>query len=126
LGIYVAVALLCGLYLLGMYRLPHDHDVPETLGVPRMLVALAFLTLGFYLLPGLFKTADGQQQRPRGEIYSWVNSFLLPDRVEPTAAAGVARSEGDAHLEWGGSLERALEEARDKRKLVFLNFTGML
>src|SRR5262249_23317799 len=50
LGIWVALALLCGLYLLGLYRLPHDSPL-EHLSVPRLLFATIFLSFGFYLLP---------------------------------------------------------------------------
>src|SRR5262249_24321221 len=54
LGLYVALSLLCGLYLLGVYRLPHDSPL-EHLSVPRLLFSLAFLGLAFYLTPALFK-----------------------------------------------------------------------
>jgi cytochrome c biogenesis protein CcdA len=124
LGMYVALAILCGLYLLGVYRLPHDHDVPETLGVPRMLFALVFLSLGLYLLPGLFAGSDGTKQRPRGTIYSWVNSFLLPDR-EVAAAPARSGEFAAVRLHWLGRYREGLEQARKEEKLVFLNFTGM-
>ena len=29
LGIYIALSVACGLYLLGVYRLPHDHGAPN-------------------------------------------------------------------------------------------------
>ena len=125
LGIYVALAALCGLYLLGVYRLPHDHDVPETLGVPRMLCALLFLSLGFYLLPGLFAGSDGTKQRPRGALYGWVNSFLLPDREEASALSAGGGGQASGKLHWLGDYRQALEQARKEQKLVFLNFTGI-
>src|SRR5262249_1316380 len=53
LGVWIALPALCALYLLSVYRLPHDTP-EELLGVPRMLWSLAFLGLGFYLLPALF------------------------------------------------------------------------
>src|SRR5207248_3031440 len=37
LGIYVALCLACGLYLLNVYRLPHDYQAPETNGEPSVL-----------------------------------------------------------------------------------------
>ena len=36
LGIYVALSVACGLYLFNVYRLPHDHEAPESIGVPRL------------------------------------------------------------------------------------------
>jgi thiol:disulfide interchange protein DsbD len=111
LGMYVALAVVCGLYLLNLFRLPHDHDVPEHLGVPRLLFSLAFLGLALYLLPGLFKTSNGEQQRPTGSVFAWLDSFLLPD-TKP-------------EREWFGNLEKGLQNAFDKRKLVFIDFTGL-
>lgn len=110
LGLYVALSVVCGLYLLGIYRLPHDHDVVEHLGVPRTIFAALFLALALYLTPGLFKIDAERRQRPGGSVFAWLDSFLLPEQS------------GAQHL---GSLARGLEEARDKRKLVFVDFTGL-
>ncbi len=135
LGAYIALCFLCGLYLLNVYRLPHDHDTPHTLSVPRLLFALAFLSLGFYLLPALGKNADGESVRPNGEIFSWINSFLLPeapaagpdlpDERGPTRkeATGVGRS--SERLRWSGSLSRGLAQAAEQQRLVFVDFTGL-
>jgi thiol:disulfide interchange protein DsbD len=118
LGMWVALSLLCGLYLLGFYRLPHDTPA-EHLGVPRLLFSFLFLSLGFYFLPALFKVnAGGDSQRPNGTIYAWVDSFLLPEpRVSKSG------------LSWSANLQQAIDEARKgqttgKRKLVFVDFTG--
>jgi thiol:disulfide interchange protein DsbD len=113
LGLYVALALLCGLYLMNLYRLPHDHEPVEQLGVPRLMLSLAFMGLAFYLLPGLFKTAGGEQQRPSGAVFSWLDSFLLPDA-------------DSRELPWTGNLAKGLEEAESNSKLVFIDFTGKL
>src|SRR5262249_21396484 len=117
LGIWIALAFLCGLYLLNVYRLPHDTPA-EHLGVPRLMFSLAFLGLGFYLLPALFQAGtEGAKQRPSGSVYAWVDSFLLPDE----------RSD----LPWSANLKQALADARadrqrtGERKLVFIDFTGV-
>jgi thiol:disulfide interchange protein DsbD len=115
LSLYVAIAFLCGLYLLGLYRLPHDTPV-ENLGVVRMLFALSFLSLGVYLAPGLQKSYDKASdkwysQRPAGAPFAWVASFLLSD--------------ADSEMSWTGNLERGLAEARAKGGLVFVDFTGV-
>jgi thiol:disulfide interchange protein DsbD len=131
LGMYVALTLLCGLYLLGFFRLPHD-DPLDHLGVPRLIFSLLFLSLGFYLIPGLFKHDNGEQQRPRGTVFAWLDSFLLPDEAEeaggPQSNAvrtvrGGAKS--GSRFAWIGNLEKGLQEARDKRRLVFVDFTGL-
>src|SRR5262249_33653792 len=114
LGIWIGLTLLCGLYLLGLYRLPHDTPL-ESLSVPRVMFSLLFLSLGFYLLPALFRyTPEGEKQRPAGVVYAWIDSFLLPDGEQP----------------WSANLDTALADARkkrletDKRQFVFVDFTG--
>jgi thiol:disulfide interchange protein DsbD len=74
---------------------------------------MAFLGLGLYLLPALFKNGtQGQSQRPNGVVYAWVDSFLLPDQ----------RSD----LPWQGDLPQAIAEARkdEKKRLILIDFTG--
>jgi thiol:disulfide interchange protein len=119
LGLWIAMALLCGLYLLNLFRLPHDSPL-EHIGVMRMLFGLAFVGLSLYLLPAQFKVdADGKPQRPNGTIYAWIDSFLLP---EP--------NHGKGELDWTGNLKKAIDEARaeakktGRRSLVFVDFTG--
>ena len=124
LGIYVALSVACGLYLLGVYRLPHDHGALESLSVPRLLFSIAFFGLALYLLPGLFKTADGEQQRPQGTVFAWLDSFLLPEDLPPTPAPGRNGPESSSRLAWLGDLQRGLQEAQADKKLVFLDFTA--
>lgn len=109
---WVIVALATGLYLLGIFRLPHDEE-KANLGVPRLVFAMLFLGFGLYLTPGLFKTADGKAQRPGGIVFAWVDAFLLP---EPSDAA--------TELPWSADLPDAIEKARSVQKLVFVDFTG--
>jgi thiol:disulfide interchange protein DsbD len=125
LGMYVALAFACGLYLLGVYRLPHDHESPESISVPRLGFSLVFLTLGLYMLPGLFKGADGDSQRPRGTIYAWVESFLLPETESRKFSPGDSRSGASRQLVWHHKLSEALAEAKRDNKLVFVDITGI-
>ena len=115
---WVAIASGCGLYLLNLYRLPHDEERPN-IGVPRLLFALLFLGLGAYLLPAMFKRPDGRGQRPAGAVYAWVNAFLLPEPGQTT-------DEG-----WGTDLKEALAKSRAEKLAgrpavpVFVDFTGV-
>lgn len=121
LGAWVAIAAATGLYLLGVFRLPHDEERPNV-GVGRMLLGVSFLTLAVYLTPALFKGGSGQANRPGGVVYAWVDAFLLP---EPTPAG-----EG---LPWSADLLGTVERiARDRQSggtaekpLVFVDFTGV-
>jgi thiol:disulfide interchange protein DsbD len=113
LALYIGIGLLCGLYLLGVYRLPHDTPL-EHLGVSRMLFGLGFLALSAYLTPALFQApgaGEGQRSRPDGAVFAWVDSFLLPQET--------------SDLPWLGDLEGGLAEARASHRLVFLDFTGV-
>ena len=116
---WVVIALACGLYLLHLYRLPHDADEKPPVGVIRLLVALGFLGFAAYLTPALFG------HRPAGAVYAWVDAFLLP---EPAEKAG-----GD-ELPWSTDLKGAIDRIQaDKRTrgaaaekgLVFVDFTGV-
>lgn len=121
MALYISLSGLCGLYLLGFYRLHHDTPV-EHITAPRMLLASFFIGLSIYLAPSLFKVSvteaseeeGGEPQtrveniRPSGVIFAWLNSFLLPDSKT-------------LHHGW---LEDALAAAKDKGKRVLIDFTG--
>ncbi len=116
LGGWVAISGACGLYLLNVFRLPHDEEKPN-IGVPRLLFALVFLGLALYLAPALIKGADGKPQRPAGTVYAWVEAFLLPEEVPAPAA-----SKDDL---WRTDLLAALEASEKSKRPVFLDFTGV-
>ncbi|HEV3386565.1 MAG TPA: cytochrome c biogenesis protein CcdA, partial [Gemmata sp.] len=123
---WVAISFACGLYLLNAYRLPHDEEKPN-IGVMRLIFALLFLGLGFYLLPGTFKGADGAVQRPKGAVFAWVDAFLLP---EPKTPAKLDNNESGKELIWGTDLKDAYDRMRDqaskgeKPRPIFIDFTG--
>jgi thiol:disulfide interchange protein len=118
LSMWVVLLVFCGLYLLNLYRLPHDYP-QDNIGVTRMLFGVLTFTLAIYFLPALFaKAPDGTKQRPAGIVYAWVDAFLLP---EPSAAE-VLNKGGVA---WSGDLLRSVEDARAKGKYVFVDFTGV-
>lgn len=107
LGGWVAISAACGLYLLNVYRLPHDEEKPN-IGVPRLLFALMFLGLALYLAPALLKTSEGKAQRPGGVVYAWVEAFLLPE-TEP----------------WPTDLKDAVARSKGNGRPVFVDFTGV-
>jgi thiol:disulfide interchange protein DsbD len=120
LGAMIVLSALCGLYLLGLFRLHHDSPV-EAITAPRLLLSLLFLGLAVYLTPALFRVGpEGQKQRPAGVAYAWIDSFLLP---EPGKHAD--------GLAWSGDLKKAIDESRTaagrsaERQLIFIDFTGV-
>lgn len=109
LGLWIATAAVMGLYLFGLFRLPHDHNPHEHVGPPRMLFGVLSVALAVYLLPALFWSGE-QRNRPGGTLYAWVDAFLLPES-------------GDKG--WSGDLKRSLEAAQQQNELVFIDFTGV-
>ncbi len=122
LCIFIALSFACGLYLLGVYRLPHDHGAHETLSVPRLLFSLTFIGLSFYMLPALFTMSNGEQQRPGGSLFAWIDAFLLPEDAGPISGPAVASTSD--RLAWGGDLTDALKQGEAEKRLVFLDFTA--
>jgi thiol:disulfide interchange protein DsbD len=100
---------MAGLYLLGLLRL-EGVEPGETLGIPRLLVASAFLIFAFSLLPGMFGA-------PLGELDAYV----------PVATGGGfgGRTTADAGPAWMKNQYReALDRAKQENKLVLVSFTG--
>ncbi len=114
LATWVAVALLITLYLLGKFQLAHDVKA-ERLGAARIMFAFLFLSLGFYLLTGLFGAKLGE-----------LESFL-PIATNETSVVSNVNSNGvkSAEPEWlKDNYEAALAKAKAENKLVFIDFTG--
>ena len=53
LAIWIVLAVLLGIYLLGKIKFPHDSDLP-CVSVPRFMVAVACFAFAVYLIPGLW------------------------------------------------------------------------
>jgi thiol:disulfide interchange protein len=117
LGIWVALALIAGLYLLNLFRLHHDEPI-QNIGVVRMLLGVGFVSLALYLLPAMFKQGKSENQRPRGAVYAWIDAFLLPEATE----------EG---LPFSANLKGTIDSARkdlertSKPQYIFIDFTGV-
>jgi thiol:disulfide interchange protein len=108
---WIGLSIACGLYLLGIFRLPHDSPV-EYLSVPRMLLAGACLSFAIYITPALWRIT------PQGFVGANVVAFLpLDTKIQP----GENQS-GDT--EWYRDYETAYKEAVAKDKLIFIDFTG--
>lgn len=116
LGGWVAISFACGLYLLNVFRLPHDEEKPN-IGVPRLIFALLFLGLALYLAPALLKVGDGKPQRPAGAVYAWVEAFLLPEEVP--------QSESSKDELWRTDLQEAIDAAKKSGRPIFVDFTGV-
>lgn len=115
LATWVACALLITLYLLGIFQLSHDMKA-ERLGAVRVMVSLVFLSLGFYLLTGLF-----------GKTLGELESFLPPRTENMTTGATLASNGTSTQKieDWiTNDYNAALARAKAENKAVFIDFTG--
>jgi thiol:disulfide interchange protein DsbD len=117
LALWVAILVAMAFYLLGMFRMKHDHEMHDHVGPFRIMFALAALGIAVYLTPALFGNGGKERNRPSGTIYAWVDSFLLP---EPSAAEIVG-----GELPWSADLRKTLDDSRAKGGRVFVDFTGV-
>jgi thiol:disulfide interchange protein len=102
---WIALSLACGLYLLGLFRLPHDTPM-ESLGVMRMLLASIFFGLALYMVPALWRVT------PQGIIGQGLVALLPWDSRSP-------------ELEWLRDYDEAYAQAVREGKLIFIDFTGI-
>ena len=109
LGIWFAIFLLAGVYLLGGVRLPHDEG---PIGPVRRGIGVLTLLIGGFLLMGL-----------NGAPLGAATSLLPPrDYAGRYGAAGAATLDG---LEWIEDYDAAVARAKAEGKLLFLDFTGV-
>jgi thiol:disulfide interchange protein DsbD len=136
LTIWVVLAAVCGLYLLGLFRTNHDHDEVKV-GPGRLLTGSAFLVLALFLAPALFS------RPPRSPFWDLMVGLLPPDvgRLNPPAAptAGTTPMMADSRdpdqaerqqkafhgVVWGMSWDAAREQAKAQNKPIFIDFTGV-
>ncbi|MFO0955919.1 MAG: cytochrome c biogenesis protein CcdA [Isosphaeraceae bacterium] len=71
LAVWVVLAMVCGLYLLGIFRTDHD-DESAGIGPVRLVGGALFLAMGLYLAPALFGYP------PKSQIYNRLVVGLLP------------------------------------------------
>lgn len=122
-ALWVGIAFLITLYIIGLFRFPHDSEV-ESVGSLRAIFAMFFAGIGFYLMVGLFG-------KPLGEL----DAFLPPaEYSEIMAAAKGVQSSGfittnnanqvSKETVWLDNLNSALELAKKENKYVFVDFSG--
>lgn len=114
---WMVIAIVAGVYLFGLIRLPHDTPV-QSISVQRLMFATGFLGLAMYLAVGLFAP-----KKPEGILWANIASFL-PPRLEgaETDLGPVLLHDG---LEYALDYEQALKVARTTKQPVFLDFTGV-
>ncbi|MDA0708787.1 MAG: thioredoxin family protein [bacterium] len=109
IAVWIVLFAVCGFYLLGKIRLPHD-SILDTIGPLRLLASVAVLSFSTYLTTGLIGA-------PLGEL----DAFFPPYGSHGEIAR--IRS-GEPALAWHVDYETALAEAKATKKPIFIDFTG--
>lgn len=115
---WIAIFLLAGLYILGMYSINHDTK-PKQIGTGRLMLAMPFILFSFYLIPGLMGASLG----------IW-DSWLPPKQATDVSVVrslaqqgGGAAATGEAE-NWSSSYEESKVIAQKENKPLFIDFTG--
>lgn len=114
---WVIVSIATGMYLLGIFRLPHDVAV-ESIGVLRFMTAMSFLGLASYLSVGLFAA-----EKPQGKVWQYIQAFAAPQLHLGEDPTGPYSEHGG--LKYALDFERAMDFAIQQNKPLFLDFTGL-
>ena len=142
LSLWVVLSVVCGVYLLGLFRTDHDHEEVRV-GPGRILSGAFFLGIALFLAPVLFGWP------PQSRIWYTIVGLLPPDAsafARPTAGAAgpnmvagcqdvkarsndpatAEREEKKCHgVQWGMSLAAAKEQARAEGRPILIDFTGV-
>jgi thiol:disulfide interchange protein DsbD len=148
LASWVVLSFICGIYLLGLFRTDHDHgnEAPRV-GPIRLLSGALFLFAALYIAPALFGVPP--QSRPYNRL---VVGLLAKDyasdmnrlasrgggggggapgeamevQASSTDPAQAEREEKVFHgVQWGLSLDQAMETAKEQGRPVLIDFTGV-
>ena len=117
---WVVLALLLGLYFLGVFRTSHDTP-SEGIGWGRHIAAIVCLTFAFYLIPGLF---GAPLQSISGLIPPMDGSTLTLSQgnAASPASGDNAAASGYSTLKSYTDLDEALAESKATGKPVFIAF----
>ena len=111
LAVWTIISFMMGLYLLGKIKLPHDSEI-NFIGVPRLVLSIAFMSFGLYLTGGLF----GQP------LHGLIDSYLPP--VVNVSRTGIMNEKGEEDVNWMNDFTDAMNKAEEIIKPVFIDFTG--
>ena len=139
LAIWVVLALVCGIYLLGLFRTDHDQEAIKV-GPGRIMLGSLFLFMSLFMAPALFG------RPPQSRLWYLVVGLLPADAGDlkapvvggPMIAGGTEveatskdpkvapREQRNVHgVAWGMSYEAAVEESKAKGKPILIDFTGV-
>lgn len=113
MGGWIAIAMITGLYLLGVFRMPHDSP-SESIGPVRCMFSLGFVGLAAYIAVGLFSP-----KQPEGVLWKQIVAFA-PPQLETDGM--FINHDG---LQYSLDFDAASQVAATSNKPMFLDFTGV-
>ncbi len=114
---WMVIGVITGMYLLGMFRLPHDSPT-DHIGVVRLGFALSFLGFSAYLAAGIFGT-----QKPDGFLWQQIVAFA-PPTYETKQDIDLGPAVTHDELLYALDVDQAIEHARSRNQPLFFDFTG--
>ncbi len=132
LSIWFVIALVLGLYLIGIIRLPNDSKM-EFVKVPRLLFAMASFVFAMYLLTGIFgaelRAISSMVPPAKSTIFTSGSGNAEAIQMDNSATfCGPGRYDELFELKYGlkgyFNYEDGLRCAQELNKPIFLDFTG--
>ena len=131
LAIWIVLAFLLGMYLLGKLKFSHDSDLPFV-SVPRFGLALISFSFGVYMIPGLFgaplKGLSGLLPPMQTQDFVLGAGVTTTPHTEQTNDGTKIKHADFLHLPHGLTgyfdYKQALEESKKQNKPIFVDFTG--
>ncbi|MBI9035038.1 MAG: thioredoxin family protein [Bacteroidales bacterium] len=139
LAIWIVIAILLGLYLLGKLKFSHDSDV-KYISVPRLFLAIAAFTFAVYMVPGMWgaplKALSGYM--PPAHTHDFDMNQIIRKNMKSANFSNGQESKNELcvepkygdflHLPHGlegyFDLEQAKACAKAQGKPIFVDFTG--
>jgi thiol:disulfide interchange protein DsbD len=145
LAAWVALSIVSGIYLLGLFRTDHDHEAPRV-GPIRLLTGVLFLFAALYISPALWGVPP--QSRPYNRLVVGLLAKDYASDMNRLAARGGGNGGGPAQemevqatstdpsraereekvfhgVQWGLSLDQARETAKAEGRPILIDFTGV-
>jgi thiol:disulfide interchange protein len=138
---WVVLSVVCGTYLLGLFRTDHDHDEVKV-GPGRLVCGSLFLALALFMAPALFGHVpqsvvwnrlivgilppDSSEFSAHVQLAGAGDPSLREVKATSTDPAQAEREEKRAHgVLWGMSFDQARELAAAQKKPILIDFTGV-
>lgn len=131
LAIWIVLAFLLGMYLLGKLKFSHDSDLPYV-SVPRFAMALASFTFAVYMIPGMFgaplKALSGLLPPMQTQDFILGSDGVSSNHQNNESSNSNIKHADFLHLPHGLTgyfdYKQALEESKKQGKPIFVDFTG--